>query len=58
MMSSLLGLVLLVLDILAILRLFESKVSSGLKVLWTLLILFFPVIGLIIWWFAGPGKKS
>lgn len=28
--------------------------SSGGKVLWTLLILFLPVIGLIIWWFAGP----
>jgi hypothetical protein len=24
------------------------------KILWTLLILFLPVIGLIIWWLAGP----
>ena len=53
-LGGLLGLVVLVLDIWAIIRVIGSSASTGSKVLWTLLIIFLPLIGLIVWWFAGP----
>ncbi|MCL7420878.1 MAG: PLD nuclease N-terminal domain-containing protein [Methylobacter sp.] len=49
-----LGFVILVLDIWAIIKVVQSGASTGMKVLWVVLILILPVVGLIIWWFAGP----
>lgn len=54
--GGILGLIVLILDIIAIINIFGSSASTGAKVLWTLLILFLPLIGLIIWFFAGPRK--
>lgn len=54
-LMRLLGIVIFIADIWAIINIFQAQgASTGAKVLWTLLILFLPVIGLIIWWFAGP----
>ncbi|MFY9706948.1 MAG: PLD nuclease N-terminal domain-containing protein [Desulfobacterales bacterium] len=54
-MEFILGIVIFIADIWAIINIFQAQgASTGAKVLWTLLILFLPVIGLIIWWFAGP----
>jgi len=53
-MSSLLGLVILVLDIWAIINVVKSRTDTGKKVLWVLLILFLPVVGLVIWALLGP----
>ncbi|MCB1755577.1 MAG: PLDc_N domain-containing protein [Gammaproteobacteria bacterium] len=52
--SGLLGLIILVLDVWAIIKIVSSKESTGTKVLWTVIILLLPVLGLIIWAFAGP----
>jgi len=53
------GLVVLVLDIWAIINIFQSNADTGKKVLWTLLVVLFPLIGLIIWALAGPrGSKA
>ncbi|MCB1705550.1 MAG: PLDc_N domain-containing protein [Halioglobus sp.] len=52
--SGILGVVILVLDIWAIVRVIGSGASIGAKILWSLLILVLPVIGLIIWYLAGP----
>ncbi|MCD2451486.1 PLDc N-terminal domain-containing protein [Methylicorpusculum oleiharenae] len=49
-----LGLVVLVLDIWAIISIVKSGASTGSQVLWVILILLLPVVGLILWWFAGP----
>jgi hypothetical protein len=54
MLEGLVGLVILALDIWAILKIIGSPASTGAKVLWILLILILPVVGLIIWYFAGP----
>jgi hypothetical protein len=54
MTGKLLGLVILVADIWAILQVLNSREETGTKVLWSALILLLPVIGLIIWYFAGP----
>ena len=48
------GLLILIANIYAIIQVFSSGASTGAKVLWTLLILILPVLGLIIWFFAGP----
>jgi len=44
----------LVIVIWAVLKIIGSSASGLHKVLWILLILFFPVIGMVIWFFAGP----
>ena len=52
--GGLLGLVILVLDIWAIVKTIQSSASTGSKVLWIVLILILPVVGLILWWLMGP----
>jgi len=52
--NNLWGLIVLVADIWAIVNIFQSSATTGMKVLWTVLVLLLPVIGFIIWFFAGP----
>jgi len=52
--NGLIGLIILALAIWAIINVFQSGASTGAKVLWILLILLLPVLGLIIWAIAGP----
>jgi hypothetical protein len=52
--NGLIGLIILVLDIWAIINVLKSGAEVGMKVLWVLLILLLPVLGLIIWAIAGP----
>lgn len=48
------GLVVLVANVWAIIQTFQSNATTGAKVFWTVLILILPVLGFIIWFFAGP----
>jgi Phospholipase_D-nuclease N-terminal len=52
--GGIIGLIILALDIWAIINVIQSGSSTGSKILWVLLILVLPVVGLIIWFFAGP----
>jgi Phospholipase_D-nuclease N-terminal len=52
------GLIVLALDIWAIVNVIGSPASTGSKILWTLLIIILPVVGFIIWFFAGPRSRS
>lgn len=57
--GGILGLIILALDIWAIVSIFGSGASTGAKVLWILLVLILPIVGLIIWLLAGPrGRPS
>jgi len=58
MIKTLLYLAIFFADIWAIVQLFKSSATSLAKVLWALLILIFPVGGLLIWYLAGPGNKK
>jgi hypothetical protein len=49
-----LGFIVLALDIWAIISTVKSGATTGSQVLWVLLILLLPVVGLILWWLAGP----
>lgn len=55
---GLLGLIVLVLDIYAIYQVFTSGASTLAKILWTLGIVIFPVVGFIVWLIAGPRGGS
>jgi hypothetical protein len=55
--NSLLGLVILALDIWAIVSIVQSSATTGKKVLWILLVLILPVVGLILWFLLGPRGK-
>jgi len=52
--EGLLGLLILVADVWAILNVFQSSESTGTKALWIVLVLVLPVLGFVIWYFAGP----
>ncbi|MZR63889.1 PLDc N-terminal domain-containing protein [Alcanivorax sp. DP30] len=53
---KLLGLLHLALTIYAIVMIIQSSAETGAKVLWVLLVLILPLIGLIIWALMGPGS--
>lgn len=52
--GGIIGLIILALDVWAIINVIQSTNTTGSKILWVLLILVLPVVGLIIWFFAGP----
>jgi fatty acid desaturase len=57
--GGILGLLILVADIWAVINIAQSPVSAGAKALWILVVLLLPVLGLIIWFVAGPqGAKA
>ena len=51
--GGVLGLIILALDVWAIVTILQGRGTTGNKVLWIVLILVLPVIGLIIWLLAG-----
>ena len=53
-LNGLLGLIILALNIWAIISIIKSGAETGIKVLWVLLIVLLPVIGLVIWALLGP----
>lgn len=52
--GGIIGLLILIADIWAILNIAQAKVGTTNKLLWIVLILVLPLIGLVIWWLAGP----
>lgn len=52
--GGLLGLVILVLDVWGIIKVIQSSAGTGTKVLWVVLIMVLPVIGLLLWILVGP----
>ncbi|MFV2089479.1 MAG: PLDc N-terminal domain-containing protein [Pseudomonadales bacterium] len=51
------GLIVLILDVYAIIKVISSRASVGSKVLWTVLIVLLPIAGVILWFLFGP-KRS
>jgi len=52
--SGFFGLLILIADIWAIINIAQARIDNGKKLLWILLIIFLPLLGVIIWWLAGP----
>lgn len=52
-MGGILGLLILVLDIVAIVDVLKSSMDTGKKALWILLILILPVVGMALYFLIG-----
>ncbi|HEU4708912.1 MAG TPA: PLD nuclease N-terminal domain-containing protein [Methylophilaceae bacterium] len=57
-MGSIIGLLILIADIYAIVQIIQSSAQTSAKALWSLGVIIFPVLGLIVWYLAGPGRKK
>ena len=53
-MKLILATIIFALDVWAIASIINTNDSNGTKLIWILLVALLPVLGLIIWWFAGP----
>jgi len=58
MLSAIFSLLVLFGDIWAILNIMQSSESTGSKALWIVLVIVLPLLGLIIWYFAGPKSAT
>lgn len=52
--GGILGLLILIANVWAIVKIIQSGAGTGAKVIWIVVILLLPILGLIIWFFAGP----
>ncbi len=52
--NSLWGILVLIADIWAIVNILQSGADTTKKVIWTVVVLLLPVLGLILWFFMGP----
>jgi hypothetical protein len=56
-MLSLVSLAILVLDLVAVVSLLKSGADTATKVLWILLILLLPLVGMLLYFLVGPGRR-
>ncbi len=56
--TGILGVLILIADIYAILKIVKSSASDGKKALWIAVVLVLPVLGVIIWYLMGPGRPD
>lgn len=52
------GIIHLALVIYAAIKIFDSSADTVKKIVWILIVGLFPLVGLIIWYFAGPGTPK
>ena len=57
-MEGILGLAILIADIYAIVKIVQSSAPGLHKLLWIVLVILLPVVGLIAWYLMGPGGRS
>lgn len=51
------ALLILIADVYAMVMIIQSSARAIEKLLWFLVVLILPVIGVIVWYVAGPGRK-
>lgn len=56
-LNGIIGILILVADIYALIQIFGSSEEPLKKAIWAALVIVLPVLGLIIWFVAGPGRK-
>ena len=57
---GILGLIHLAVWVYAVIQIFGSSTKTEIKLLWIIIVAVLPLVGIIIWYFMGPGspKKS
>ena len=56
--GGILGVLILAGDIWAIINIFQSSVSNEKKLLWILVVVLLPLLGLILWFLLGPRNRT
>jgi len=57
-MFRLIGILVFILDIIAIVSILKSSADGATKILWMLLVILLPFIGMILYFAMGPGRRS
>lgn len=52
------GLVILVLDVWALISIYNSGATTGKKLIWSLLVIILPIAGFLVWLLFGPRAAS
>jgi hypothetical protein len=52
------GIVHLAVVVYAALQIFNSSAETVKKIIWILVVAIFPIVGLIVWFFIGPGTPK
>jgi hypothetical protein len=57
-MFTLFGLLVTVLDVIALVSLLRSGADTATKILWALLIVLLPLLGMVLYFLMGPGRRK
>jgi hypothetical protein len=57
-MFRLIGILVFVLDVIAIVSILKSSADTATKLLWIILVILLPFIGMILYFAMGPGRRS
>jgi len=52
--TGILGLLVLIADVYAIVKTLQSSAGTGQKVIWIVIVLLLPLLGVVLWWLMGP----
>lgn len=55
-LNGIIGVLILLADIYAILKIAQSSAAAGVKAIWILVVIVLPLLGVIIWFVFGPRK--
>jgi hypothetical protein len=57
-MEGIIGLLVLIADIYAIVKIVQSSADTTKKIVWIVIVLLLPLVGVIAWYLIGPGGRS
>lgn len=57
-LSSILAVLVLILDVVAIVQVMRTRIETGRKIIWSLVIVLLPVVGLIMWFVAAESRAK
>jgi Phospholipase_D-nuclease N-terminal len=57
-MFTFFGLLVTVLDVVALVSLLKSGADTATKILWALLIVLLPLLGMVLYFLMGPGRRK
>ena len=55
--SGIWGLLVLIADVWAIVSIMQSGATTEIKLLWVVIVVLLPVLGVVLWYFLGPRTR-
>ncbi|MEP7097810.1 MAG: PLDc N-terminal domain-containing protein [Dokdonella sp.] len=56
--GGIIGILILIGDIWALINILQSSAENGKKLLWVVVVVLLPLVGLILWFFMGPRNRA